>query len=90
MSMKTSASQLKAKMGRYMRAVKAGKEVVVTDRDEPVARLVPYRERESVVGLLVSQARDPAAPSLGQVEVEPIQYRGTSTTVLLREDRDRR
>lgn len=77
-------------MGQYMRAVKAGKEVIITDRDQPVARLVPYQDHAGGVGLLISQSRDPTAPPLDQVDVHPIQYHGTSTTVLLREDRDRR
>jgi prevent-host-death family protein len=90
MSMKTSASQLKAKMGRYMRAIRAGRELVITDRGEPVARLLPYRDHPNVAGLVVSQPRDPTAPPLGLVDVRPIRYDGTSTTQLLREDRDRR
>jgi prevent-host-death family protein len=38
---KISSSHLKANLGRYLRHVRAGKELVVTDRDVPVARLVP-------------------------------------------------
>ncbi len=92
MTLKASSSRLKAKMGQYMRAVRAGKEVVVTDRDRPVARLVPYDER-GVAGqeeLTVARPRDPTAPPLGEVEVRAIQYRGRATTELLEEDRARR
>ena len=92
MSMRASSSRLKAKLGQYMRAVRSGKEVVVTDRGQPVARLVPYRERAP--GPLeepeVAQPRDPASPPLGQVEVRAIRYRGRSTASLLAEDRGRR
>jgi len=92
MTMRTSSSRLKAKLGQYMRAVRSGKEVVVTDRDEPVARLVPYRA--GVAGTpdepLLERARDPAAPSLGDVKVRPIRYRGKSSTSLLVQDRRRR
>ena len=35
-------SELKAKLSEYLTKVKAGEEVVVTDRGRPVARLVPY------------------------------------------------
>jgi prevent-host-death family protein len=92
MTLRTSSSRLKAKMGQYMRAVRAGKEVVVTDRDRPVARLLPYDERspgareEPEVAL----PKDPAAPPLGEVEVQAIRYRGRSTASLLAEDRNRR
>jgi antitoxin (DNA-binding transcriptional repressor) of toxin-antitoxin stability system len=34
---------LKNNLSRYVRAVRNGEEVVVLDRDTPVARLVPYR-----------------------------------------------
>ena len=92
MTIRTSSSRLKAKMGQYMRAVRSGKEVVVTDRDEPVARLVPYREPAAVADdePVLERPRDPAAPALGEVEVRAIRYRGKSTTALLAKDRRRR
>jgi prevent-host-death family protein len=92
MTHRTSSSRLKAKMGQYMRAVRAGEEVVVTDRDQPVARLVPYRETEPGTGdeRPAVQAKDPGSPPFSKVEVRPIRYRGPSTTSLLEEDRKRR
>jgi len=40
--MKTAAvSELKAKLSEFLSQVKAGNEVVVTDRGKPVAKLVP-------------------------------------------------
>jgi len=40
--MKTAAvSQLKASISEYLSKVKAGEEVLVTDRGKPIARLVP-------------------------------------------------
>jgi len=92
MTIRTSSSRLKAKLGQYMRAVRAGKEIVVTDRDEPVARLVPYRERapRTADEPALERPRDPAAPPLGEVEVQSIRYRGKSSTSLLAEDRRRR
>jgi prevent-host-death family protein len=35
-------AELKAKLSHYLTQVRAGQEVVVTDRGRPVARLVPY------------------------------------------------
>jgi len=37
-------AELKAKLSAYLRRVQRGEEVVVMDRDAPVARLVPYAE----------------------------------------------
>lgn len=40
--MKTAAvSQLKATLSKYLDRVKAGEEVLVTDRGKPIARIVP-------------------------------------------------
>jgi prevent-host-death family protein len=92
MTHKTSASHLKARMGQYMRAVRAGEEVVVTDRDQPVAKLVPFRGAASAARdeLPIVQPKDPGAPALGKVQLHPVRYRGRSTTDLLLEDRRRR
>jgi len=45
--MKTAAvSELKALLSQYLSKVKAGEEVVVTDRGKPVAKIVPIRRAE--------------------------------------------
>ncbi len=41
--MGVSVSELKAKLSEHLRRVKAGEEVLVTDRGRAVARLVPVR-----------------------------------------------
>lgn len=38
-----SVSELKASLSEYLAKVKKGEEVVVTDRDRPVAKLVPFK-----------------------------------------------
>lgn len=89
--MKTTATQLKTKMGRYMREVRAGREVVITDRGVTVARLVPFDELPAPAEPLpLSQPRDPDAPRLGALRLRPIRARGTHSTELLHEDRQRR
>jgi prevent-host-death family protein len=37
----TTVSKLKASLSKYLRSVKAGKEVLVTERGRPVAKLTP-------------------------------------------------
>jgi prevent-host-death family protein len=45
--MKTAAvSELKALLSKYLSKVKAGEEIVVTDRGKPVAKIVPIRRAE--------------------------------------------
>ncbi len=57
-------SKLKAKLSEYLEAVRAGEEIIVTDRGRPVARIAPVsgpEERESRLRMLVrtGQARPP-------------------------------
>ncbi len=43
--MKTAAvAQLKAELSRYLRLVKSGEEILVTERRVPVARLIPIEQ----------------------------------------------
>ena len=44
--MKAGVAQLKASLSRYLERVKAGQEILVTDRGKPIARLVPVSEAE--------------------------------------------
>ncbi|MEZ4271893.1 MAG: type II toxin-antitoxin system Phd/YefM family antitoxin [Myxococcota bacterium] len=84
---KTNTSQFKAKLGYYMREVREGREVIVTDRDKPVARLVPYTSRDTSPNTL-DIFRDPSAPALADVKIEAVNYRGPSTLELLAEERN--
>ena len=89
MSTTTNISRLKARLSSYLRAVQRGQQVVVTDRDQPIARLVPYeaKRRESDSLLM---PRDPTAPPLGQVAIDAIAYRGTHVVDDLLAERRRR
>lgn len=43
--MKTTAvAKLKAELSKFLRLVRAGEEILVTDRDVPVARIVPVTD----------------------------------------------
>jgi prevent-host-death family protein len=49
-SMKSAAvSKLKAMLSEYLARVKAGEEVVVTERGRPIAKIVPFAPDESAV-----------------------------------------
>ena len=43
----TPVVRLKSQLSRYLRRVKAGEEVIVTERGVPIARLVPVGHRAS-------------------------------------------
>lgn len=77
---------LKAKLSFYLGRVKQGNEVLVMDRNTPVARLVPSAGgAQSLV--LIEPKKSPAA--LKGMKVRPPKRR-TNAAQLLREERDRR
>ena len=51
-------AELKQNLSRYLRAAERGGEVEVTDRDRPIARIVPIRTAAQVA---VRRARKPFA-----------------------------
>jgi prevent-host-death family protein len=53
----TSVATLKARLSEYLQAVKAGEEIIVTDRGKPVARLVPVRGAERLSAHMISLIR---------------------------------
>ncbi len=42
--MNANIATLKNSLSRYLKSVQSGEEVVVLDRDRPVARIVPFRQ----------------------------------------------
>ncbi len=42
---RTGVAELKARLSHYLSRVKAGEEIVVTERDVPVARILPIGDR---------------------------------------------
>ena len=56
--MKTAAvSELKARLSEYLNQVKAGMEVLITDRGRPVARLVPVSRTKDLKESLVQMEK---------------------------------
>jgi prevent-host-death family protein len=57
--MKTAAvSELKARLSEYLNQVKAGMEVLITDRVKPVARLVPLSRSKDLKESLVRMEKE--------------------------------
>jgi len=57
--MKTAAvSELKARLSEYLNQVKAGMEVLITDRGKPVARLVPLSRPKDLKESLVRMEKE--------------------------------
>lgn len=82
---KTGVAELKARLSQYLRVVKEGREVVVHDRDQPIARIVPYAPSRTLV------VREPVASyrTLGAIPLPPPVTLATDPVELLLDDRRR-
>jgi prevent-host-death family protein len=94
MTKAVGARELKTRLGSYLREVRRGRTIVVTDRGEPVAELRPIvlaetgdvarLDRLVALGRLSRAARVPLAP------FRPIRRRGPSLSSAVVEDREDR
>lgn len=78
-------AELKARLSEYLRAVRKGNEIVIHDRDQPIARIVPYAARGALV------VREPTSPyaTLGDIPLPPPVTLKHDPVALLLEDRQR-
>ncbi len=77
-------AELKSRLSAHLRAVRAGRTIVVLDRDTPIARIVPYREGKEP---LVVRPPLPGAPPPGRVKLPPPLDLGFDIVELLLEER---
>lgn len=76
-------AQLKARLSEYLRAVRRGHDVTVYDRNEPIARLVPFTR----TGVLVVREPVKRYATLGEIPLPPPVRLDTDPVELLLEDR---
>lgn len=87
------ARELKTRLGTYLRRVREGRTLLVTDRGEPVAELRPLPSDTSVPAALLklSAKRAVTLPvRKAMVAFRPIQNRGRALSDAVREDREDR
>ena len=53
MSQTTGVAKLKASLSQYLARVKAGEDLIVTERGRPIARIQAYRDEDGTIGDLV-------------------------------------
>lgn len=82
---RVGVADLKDQLSKHLRAVEAGAEVEVTDRDRPIARIVPVRSGERVA---VQPSRRPFASI--RLRRYPRAGWTVSSTALLLQERQRR
>lgn len=78
-------AQLKSQLSRHLRSVERGEEIEVTDRDRPIARIVPVGARPSP---LIEQASIPVE-RMRLRRARPAGWPSTSTDLLLEDRRSR-
>lgn len=78
-------AELKDQLSKHLRAVERGAQVEVTDRDRPIARIVPVGEQGRVTAL------PPKRPfsSVRRRRYRPAGWRVSSTELLLEERQSR-
>jgi prevent-host-death family protein len=77
-------AEFKARLSEYLRAVRKGRELVIQDRDQPVARVVPYAAPASRL-----QVREPVRTyaTLGDIPLPPPAKLSVDAVAMLLEDR---
>jgi prevent-host-death family protein len=79
-----SIADLKARLSHYVGLARRGRMVTVTNRDIPVARLVPLEEKRDV---LVVHRPAPGTPPPGKVKLPPLLKTKRDIVDLLLEER---
>ena len=76
-------AELKNNLSKYLRAVERGEEVEVTDRDRPIARIVPIKKDDGRITII------PAERPFSEIRNKkyPRALWGISSTELLRQER---
>lgn len=87
------ARELKTRLGTYLRRVREGRTLLVTDRGEPVAELRPIQAHAGVPALLLKLSSKgsitlPVRKSM--TAFRPIQSRGGTLADAVHEDREDR
>ncbi|MFC0007853.1 type II toxin-antitoxin system Phd/YefM family antitoxin [Micromonospora siamensis] len=81
--------ELNQHTSRVLARVRAGETVEVTDRGEPIARLVPVLAADALLGRLVAEGRATAPTSVGPVPMPPVLGdRSVDVAAVLAESRD--
>jgi prevent-host-death family protein len=74
--MGVSVSELKARLSEHLRRVRAGEELLVTDRGQPVARLVPVWADEADDRLRALEAAGLVRRGTGRIPLDLLEVDG--------------
>ena len=83
MTKSVGVAELKARLSEYLRAVRKGHDLTIMDRDQPIARVVPY----ATSGSLVVREKLTGYRTLGEVPLPAPVRLGVDAVGLLLDDR---
>lgn len=79
-------AQLKDRLSEHLRAVENGAEVIVTDRNRPIARIVPIDKPGRHIRVVAAKS---AFSSVRKKRYPPARWKVSSTELLLEERQQR-
>ncbi len=77
-------AEFKAKMGRYLRLVRAGAEIILMDRNHPVAKISPLPKGSGKISV---RAPSENPKEIASLSFAPVRGRRTNSLSFLLEDR---
>lgn len=80
--------ELKNKLSAYLRIVRKGGEIIITDRDTPIAKLSPFQEQEEPA-IIPAKKKSSGLFKIKPIG-KPINISWEEVLKRLREDRDKR
>lgn len=88
------ARELKTRLGKYLRAVRSGSTITITERGVPVARLSPVLEDEEGIDAVLSKLEDEGILSKASGRIDddgkPLMLRGEPIERTIARDREER
>jgi prevent-host-death family protein len=78
--------ELRSGLSRYVKQVKAGEEITITEHGNPVARLVPLEGERKIDRLIREGVVTPAKRRTGWLP-EPIKTKGSVSDIILEQRR---
>lgn len=86
--MRAKIAEFKSRMSHYLRHVKMGQEVIITERDTPIAKVLPFGTHRESNKLIIIRAKKPS-DHIFKVKIKPIKTKIDALRIL-QEDREDR
>ena len=90
---RVGSREFKNRLGKYLRAVREGQTLVITDRGKAVAQVGPAANKESTAGIIEDRLKELDAQGLIHLarkplpKLRPIKSRGKPASQIIIEDR---